>query len=440
MKVLFIQPSQNIVVGKQKKNSSIMPPLGIMSIAAMIRIECPNVKVEIYDYEASGDIRSPDYTQYDIIGISATSVHIPHAYKLIQVIRKQNENVCIIIGGPHATFAYRSLLNEIPELDAVIIGEGELSISYLINHYTCRNNLPKYPGIVTRDIEKATLSPILDNLDKLPNLSYDLIDINNYQLSTHRKALKPPFISYITSRGCPFSCNYCQTPNMFGKKIRYRSPLLVYNELESLKQSYNYKSIVFWDDTFTSNRNYTVELCSYLEKLNIRWMCNTRVDRIDKDLLQIMKQSGCEIIFFGVESFYEPTLKFLNRTTNETVVNEAFSFCKDVGISTVAALMIGTPGDNLDSIEHNINKLIQLHPDNVYISIYNVTVGSEDYKRAVMAGIINENIDWKKPNNFYGPPFGLPTVNTNLNRFQLQTAQKSAYAKFYGKGNEKQYE
>ncbi len=440
MRILLLQPAQRIVVGKRKEHGSIMPPLGLLSIAAMIRQECPCAEVDFFDFEIADGVSFPDYGMYDIIGLSATSVHIPHTYILIQEIRSKNEDVCIIIGGPHATFAYMSLLNEIPELDAVIRGEGELSIPYLIKNYKNRKDLPEYPGIVTKKTRNIALSPIVHNLDEIPYLAYDLVNINKYQLSTHRKSLKPPFISYMTSRGCPFSCKYCQTPNMFGHKIRYRSPELVLDEFKILKQRFNYNSIVFWDDTFTSNREYTLRLCSCLKSLHVQWMCNTRVDRVDKELLTVMKNAGCEIIFFGVESFYKPTLKFLNRTTNEDTVIQAFSMCKEIGIQTVAALMIGTPSDNLDSINYNVDRLISLHPDNVYISIYNVTVGSEDYKRAIMSGDLEENIDWKNPKSFCGPPYGLPTVNPNLNRYQLQTAQRSAYCEFYGRGNEKQYE
>lgn len=440
MRILLLQPSQSIIIGRKKKNGSIMPPLGLLSLAAAIRKESGDVQIDFFDYEVKNSEEEPDFSQYDIVGLSGTSVHIPHANILIKEIRLKNADACIIIGGPHATFSYTSLLRDIPELDVVILGEGEISLSYLIKNYKDRKTIPEYAGIVTRKTEMAEMSPIIENLDELPEYAYDLVDINKYQLSTHRKALKPPFISYMTSRGCPFSCQYCQTPNMFGNNIRYRSAKLVYEECRKLKQEKNYNSIVFWDDTFTSSREYAMELCLYLGKLNVKWMCNTRVDRVDKELLYIMKNAGCEVIFFGVESFHEPTLKWLKRTTNEQIVFKAFRLCKEVGIQTVAALMIGSPYDTLESIDQNVNKLKELQPDKVYISIYNVTVGSKEFKRAIMSGELDENIDWLNPKCFIGPPYGLPTVNPRLNRFQLQKAQKSVYKEFYGKGNEIQYE
>ena len=442
MKVLLIQPSQELVIGKKKKNGSIMPPLGLLILAACIRKECKGTQVDFYDYEVDNNGSVPDFALYDIVALSATSVHIPHAYHLILEIRNKNSNACIIIGGAHATFDYESLLNKINELDAVIIGEGELSLTYFINHYTNREHLPEFPGIVTRNTPKNAIrmSPIVADLDMLPEYAYDLVDMNKYQLSTHRKSLPVPFISYITSRGCPFSCKYCQTPSMFGRHIRYRSPKLVFQEFLKLKDLFGFNSVVFWDDTFTSSRKYTIELCSYLESLNISWMCNTRVDCVDEDLLIIMKRAGCKVIFFGVESFDEKTLRFLDRTTTEEKVRNAFSMCRSVGIKTVAALMIGAPYDTLTSIEINTEKLKSLSPDDVYISIYNAVVGSKEYKLAIKRGDLDDDIDWINPIRFGGPPFGLPTVHPNLGRFQLQILQKGVYESFYGKGNEEQYE
>lgn len=152
-----------------------------------------------------------------------------------------------------------------------------------------------------------------------------------------------------------------------------------------------------------------------------------------------MKNAGCEVIFFGVETFDLQTLLDLNRTTNEEKVRKAFRLCKQLGIKTVAALMIGTPNDELDTIESNIDKLISLEPTDVYISIYNITIGSREYERVVKSGILEETIDWYNPKLFFGPPYGLPTVST-LSRYQLQQAQKLAYRKFYGKDKENQFE
>lgn len=439
MKVILIQPSERMLVGKKKKYGSIMPPLGLLSLAACVREKCRNVDISIMDYEVKNGDKEPDYSQFDIIGLTGTTVHIPHARVLIETIRSVNEQACIIMGGPHATFAYSSLLNDIPQLDAVIRGEGELSLVEFINKYTSREKLPCVKGVINRNSIEFDLSDIPMWLDELPMYAYDLINLGKYQLSTHRKSLPMPFASIMTSRGCPFSCNYCQTPIMFGNRIRYRSEKLIYEEIKKLHNLYKIKSVVFWDDTFTSNRSYTMNLCNLLEDLKIKWMCNTRVDCVDEVLLKKMKSAGCEVIFFGVETFDLQTLSDLNRTTNEEKVRKAFQLCKQLGIKTVAALMIGTPNDELDTIESNIDKLISLEPTDVYISIYNITIGSREYERVVKSGILEETIDWYNPKLFFGPPFGLPTVST-LSRYQLQQAQKLAYRKFYGKDKENQFE
>lgn len=439
IRVLLIQPSQRIILGKKKKFGSIMPPLGLLQLAACIREWCNVLDVTIFDYEAASDKEHPNFSEYDIIGISGTSVHMPHACLLAKEIRKNNINACIIFGGPHATFDSSKLLEKIPEIDVVIVGEGEYSLTELINKYTSRENIPNIRGCITRTQKDFQLSQTVTNLDILPELAYDSININNYQLSTHRNHLPAPFVSLITSRGCPYSCDYCQTPKMFGNNMRYRAPELVFNELEKLKRSNNIESIVFWDDTFTANRLRTLNMCSYLKKLKVKWMCNTRVECVDKELLMAMKEAGCEIIFFGIESFDIETLEGLNRTSREERVKCALQLCKECGIRTVGSLMIGTPNDDLRRIDSNIEHLAELSPDDVYISIFNAVVGSKTYEWATKTGIIDD-IDWTNPKRFRGSPFGLPTVNNILTRYQLQKAQKAAYQHFYGKGNEAQYE
>lgn len=439
-KIVLIQPSERILVGKKKKYGSIMPPLGLLSLAACIREYCDGWEVSIMDYEVKNGDPEPDYSVFDIIGISGTTVHMPHAKILAETIRTVNKNACIIMGGAHASFAYLSLLKDIPEIDAVIRGEGELSLIQFINEYTDRFHIPNIKGVIHRGSTSFELSDIPISLDALPMYAYDLIQINKYQLSTHRQSLSVPFISMMVSRGCPFSCAYCQTPIMFGNCIRYRSASLVYEEIKKLKGQYDIKSVVFWDDTFTANRPYTIELCNLIKDLSITWMCNTRVDKIDKELLLVMKNAGCQQIFFGVESFQKNTLQYLNRTTNEEIVRNAFRLCKTVGIKTVAALMIGTPFDDLKTIQENIDKLIDLEPSDIYVSIYNVTVGSKEFERAVMDGSLPRDIDWYNPRLFSGPPYGLPTVHRSISRYELQKYQKYAYKKHYGKDKENQFE
>lgn len=417
-----------------------MHPIGLMQLASCLITNCKNATVDIFDYEASKDISEPDYSKYEIIGLTGTSVHIPHACEIINNIRAINSEACIIMGGPHATFARSDLLNAIPGLDCIIAGECEISFAEFINSYTDRHNLPQIKGLVTRSNNSMLLSTVIDNLDLLPNLAYDYVNIDNYQLSTHRNALPRPFVSLITSRGCPFSCSYCQTPQMFGTKIRYRSPQLIYTELAELQKKHGIRSVVFWDDTFTANKEHVRKLCAYLKTLGLKWMCNTRVDCVDDSILSTMKDSGCEIIFFGVESFDIGSLTMLNRTTRESSVTAALNLCKKNNIRTVTSLMIGTPADNLVSIDENVNKLISLKPDDIYISIFNATIGSKVYEWAKKTKQVDLDINWCDPKRFRGTPYGLPTINNNLSRYQLQQAQKTAYRKFYGNGNETQYE
>lgn len=417
-----------------------MPPLGLLNLAAVLREKVPNITIDIADYEIKSEDSDPIFSNYDIIGLTGTTVHIPHAVKLIKRIRVENIDACIVMGGAHATFCHEELLKTIPELDAVFRGEGENSIVDFVNNYKGRKHLPIIVGVSTRDNISDKLAYAVSDLDTLPDPAYDLINLGKYQLSTHRKALPLPFASIMTSRGCPFQCSYCQTPNMFGNKIRYRSPDRIALEIKKLIDTQKIKSVVFWDDTFTSSKEHINALCDKIMDFDIRWMCNTRVECVSLDMLVRMKKAGCQVIFYGVESSHQDTLFLLNRTTKKIDIINAFSWTRQIGIQSVATLMIGAPSDDFKRIEENVTFIKSLEPDHAYISIYNAVPGSKEFQRAKIMGLIDEDIDWTNPKYFLDSPYGLPTVNEQLNRFQLQMAQKYAYRQFYGKEGDTQYE
>jgi anaerobic magnesium-protoporphyrin IX monomethyl ester cyclase len=446
MRILLIQPSEKMVIGKRKENGSIMPPLGLLTIASAIKKNLPHIEVELRDYEANNGEESVDFKGYDLIGFTGTSVHMPHAYNLIREARKSTPTALIIIGGPHATFCDRQLLNDLPELDAVCRGEGEISLVELLDKYKGDRKVPNLIGISSRVNLSESLSPKIQSLDDIPPLDFNLINLNKYQLSTHRKTLERPFASLMTSRGCPNKCVYCQTPNMFGNNLRFYSPNRVRDDISKLISEFGIRSIVFWDDTFTANRNRTITLCEKIKDFGINWMCNTRVECVDEELLGIMFNSGCRLIFFGVETSKDETIKLLQRSKislkQKTI--DAFAWCKRIGILTIGTIMIGAPGDSQEDLEANISFLKSLKPDHVYISIYNVTPGSSDFKRAINDGSLRNSsgrsisrIDWGKL-EFSGPPYGLPTVNRNLDRADLKDALKWAYRQFGL--NQKEYE
>lgn len=438
MKILLIQPSERPVLTREKTRGSIMPPLGLIFLANIIKQQLPEVTLELRDYEANPSA-SREFANYDIVGLTGTSVHMPDAYALVKKIREDNETALIIMGGPHATFCHEELLRDLPELDAVCRGEGEVSfVKFLQSYNGDRCNIPVVEGISTRTRLSAKLSPVMENLDDIGHIDLSMISWGKYRLSTHRKSLNPNFASLITSRGCPYHCNYCQTPKMFGSRLRYNSPQFIYETILDLKENYGIKSIVFWDDTFTADKQRTVDICKLLSILKIEWMCNTRVECVDKSLLQKMYKAGCKEIFFGVESSVDCIIKKMNRSAtslkDQTV--KAFTWCRETGIETIGTIMIGAPDDTNTTIQENIEYLQSLKPNHVYISIYNVTPGSADYKRAMNDGTIKQ-IKWGDSDNFRGSPYGLPTVNPRLSRGELQNYQSTAYRLF---NSEKEYE
>jgi anaerobic magnesium-protoporphyrin IX monomethyl ester cyclase len=446
MKILLIQPSEQMVTEKLKTKGSVMPSLGLLFLASSIRESMPGICIDVVDYEARNGEPEPDFSKYDIVGLTGTSVHMPHAISLAKRVRQSTSEACIVFGGPHATFCHQELLDRFPEIDAIVRGEGEIAFRNFISRYRGRLLLPTVEGISTRERHASDLAPIVSCIDELPEPAYDLVDFTRYRLSTHRRILPLPFATMLTSRGCPYSCIYCQTPKMFGPRLRYHSAEYMKHQLTALRK-FGIRSVVLVDDTFTANRQHAVDYCESARHEGLEWMCNTRVECVDRSLLRIMKKSGCSVIFYGVESGSQETLTRLGRLTTKSRLHDVFEWTRQEGIRTVGTLMIGAPGDDSKKIEENIEFLKSLEPSYVYISIYNVTPGSSDFERASRQGRIRskegkivDSIDWSDPSLYHGSPFGLPTVNESLNRYQLQIMQKYAYEQFYGPTGGTEYE
>lgn len=425
-------------MGHSKQKGSIMPPLGLLTLAAVVRRDCPDWDVEVLDLEVHQD-STPAFDDYDAVGITGTTAHMPHAYEIVRQARNANPRALIIMGGPHATFCATHLLKNLPQLDAVVKGEGELVLAELLRKYSLGEDLPQLNGLETRAYPSPMNAPIVDDLDSLPFPAFDLVSMGSYQLATHRKTLPTPFGSFITSRGCPYTCAYCQTPQMFGQHVRAQSPGVVVDQVARLMEKHDIRSVVFWDDTFTVDRSRTLELCAGLTPLGVQWMCNTRVEAVDRDMLAAMHAAGCRIVFYGVESGSEDTLRRLDRTKKPMLnrVREVFAWTHAAGIETVGTLMIGTPYDDLQTIRRNVAFLRSLNPTHVYISIYNVTPGAREYDEALAkgrlfdrAGRVVDEPDWSDRRTYSGPPYGLPTVNPHLSRHELQQAQEYAYGQF----------
>ena len=434
IRVLLVNPGFRQVFGYTKEGSSVLPSLGLLSIASVLR-EMKGVEVHYFDCEVETDPISKELsnTRYDIVGITGVSPYFPGIISIAQEAKSVNKHTLVVVGGPHATVCYEDILRH-DVFDAVVVGEGEQPMKDLAAAYQQGNSISAIGQTIEAVVVRGTrrtgslVQPAyVNNLNTLPVPAYDLVDWGRYSPSVHRRGNRP-FATVITSRGCPFRCQYCKTP--FDPPYRFQNAKRVAQEVEHLVNIAQIQTLLFWDDTFTFHRKRAMEISRRIAKHGIEWSINTRPDVVDEELLICLREGGCKVIFYGVESSDERILRKLGREISPRMVRTAFDLTKKTGIKTVASSIFGTPFDTSESIVKSIDFIRSLASDYVFFSIYSANPGTFLHRYCQKELLLPRRLDWYKCNQYKGPPMGMPTVNPHLERKELQDLRVYAYSQF----------
>jgi anaerobic magnesium-protoporphyrin IX monomethyl ester cyclase len=316
-----------------------------------------------------------------VVGISQFTHNRADSLRLAQLAKEIDPGCFVLLGGPHATHACLDTLASHPEVDAVVLGEGEETLKELLETLAAGGSLAGVAGIAYREgsevLRSAPRAPIHD-LDALPlpgarpgaSIGVD-----------YRRQLE--FV--ITSRGCPASCIFCSSPLFWGRGVRFRSPASVVEELRLLRERYGLVYFSFRDDTFTSDRGRVLEICRLLEqaKLGILWNCQSRVTAVDEEMLAAMKRAGCECIQFGVESGSPAMLKALGKRITPPDVESAAAAVRRVGINLSIYLITGIPGEGEADLQETVRLIGKIKPHDGQVSPLVYYPGTQLFSRAV---------------------------------------------------------
>lgn len=375
-------------------------PLGIAYIAAVLRENGFDVEILDSVFRGWNAVKERlEHTDYNILGVSTLTMNFEDGLKIAKIAKSINPDCTIILGGIHPTIFPDDAIME-KDIDIVCMGEGEYTMLELIQTLVRGGELNKIQGILYKDKGKAIRNqyrPLIQNLDDIPFPARDLLPMDEY-LSAHVGRigweLPSPSTSMITSRGCPFHCTFCSSHLTFGRRVRFRSPRNVVAEIEYLIDRYKIKGISFVDDTFTLNSKRISEFCSEIRSrgIDIEWMCMGRVDTVSKDMLEDMKRAGCTSIGYGIESGSQHVLdEYIKKGITLEAAERAIKITKEVGITSVAYFMIGTPGETLGDIDKTIRFAKRLNPDAVNFSIAIPMPGTEMFDIASKIGKIEVN-------------------------------------------------
>ncbi|UCE73454.1 MAG: B12-binding domain-containing radical SAM protein [Methanomassiliicoccales archaeon] len=347
-----------------------LPPLGILYIAAVLEKE--GHKLQVFDVSPDERIKVIEEIakfKPDLIGLSVSSTQLNHAKEISNMLRKVLPETPIVCGGVHVTALPVETLMEL-NADFAIIGEGEYSMLELCKKLETGGSLDEVGSLVHKKGDKIVQNKrrgLIEDLNELPFPARHLLDFEWYLIPPGpiRGIWLKRATTLITSRGCPYSCIYCGSNLIFGRKVRRRSIENVIAEIEELKEKYNIDGMWFLDDTFTLNKKWVVDFCNNLRKNKIElvWGCQARANTIQEDVLIEMKKAGCAQLDVGVESGSERILKVLQKKTNPKMIEDAFSMAKKVGLRTMASFMLGNPEETMDDINKTLELAKKIDPD-----------------------------------------------------------------------------
>lgn len=408
MKILLINQSNGIDFNQN-------PPLGILYLAASLKRA--DYDVDIYDQGARENRLNYPSTDFiknfspDVVGFSLYTFGLPQTLQYIKGLKGDFPHIKIIIGGHHATALPERTMLDCPDADVLVCGEGDITIIELIKAFEKGSNLDQVKGIYYRN--NATIvhtgpRPYIQNLDTLPFPANELIEKYTYPSEGIEAGKK--ILNLTASRGCPFSCAYCNKA-VYGSAFRRRSPKNVVDEIEYMFEKFGYDEVMFHDELFTAKHAWLYELFEEFKKRGLRfpWRCLGKVGTVDSGLLSAMKENGCYIIAFGLESGNQRVREDISRKMTNEEIKNTFDLAKSAGIMTYAFNMINHRLDTVDTIRDTYNLMCEVNPTFAPVFICSPLPGSPIYK------YVDEDIkyNWKRFNSyryFGGLPISISSV------------------------------
>jgi len=425
-RILLIHPlGENWISGEKDMSriANIMPPIGALSLAAWV--EQQGHVADVHDcYAFPGqDERIDAYLRThkpDFVGFTTTTSSFLDAIRIAARIRQAYPQIKTIFGGVHVSALGEQILRDFPEVDFGVVGEGEETLVALMEN---DGRAPaEVPGLLYRNGEQVKFTGRRKSkleLDSLPFPAYE-------KLHGFPKAYSLPIFNYpkapgttvVSSRGCPYSCSYCDR-SVFNVSFRFNSPRYMVDLLAHLNNRHGIRHINFYDDLFTFNRKRVEEFCELFvaSGLKMTYNCAARAEHIDPELLALMRRSGCWMISLGIENGDSDLLAQHRSHVDLEMIRERLGWIKQAGIRTKGLFMLGLPGETEETIERSIDYALSLPLDQFNLAKFTPFPGSPIFQSVREHGDFEEN--WEKMNclNFVFVPRGF-TQERLEERFQ----------------------
>ncbi len=384
---------------KPKHDRSIFrfPPLGIIYLGASLRKAGYEVKTLDCTFAERNDaLDEALHSGVDVAGIYSMASMKSDSLMFARLLR--DKCGLIIAGGPLPTCDPASFMQD---FDIVVTGEGEITTLDVLQAYEGGHGWDSVPGIVYRNGNGLRHSnngdglvftgrrPHVADLDSIAFPARDLLPNNRYLDHWKKKSLVAT-TSIMTTRGCPFTCEFCSNA-VFGVSYRERSAENVIDEVEQVL-SCGYERVHFADDVFTLRKERVMQVCKEIIKrgLRFRWECLGRVDSIDRELAGAMREAGCDRIFFGIESADDSVLRLMNKKITVAAARRAVEAARYAGIKTGAFFILCYPGETDDTVLNTIRFSTSLPLDYLSFTMPYPLPGTVLYERVKRRGVSRE--------------------------------------------------
>ena len=398
-------------------------PLGLLYLAGYLRNKC-KARVSIVDASLLGEkalVQMLLSFKPDLVGISSLTPGRLEAIKVSRLLKYMYPTCKTVLGGIHPTLMWQQIMQEYPEVDFIVRGEGEETLYDLV----AGKPLPTIGGLVWRKKKQVIHNPDrkpIANLNEVPFPAWDLIDprmyppwgkgtANGINLETETR------YPIIFSRGCMACCTFCSSWKVW-KGYRYRNGDNVADEMEMLVKNYGAKHFVFYDDTLTGNEQEIINFCKEVvkRKLHVAIHGTTRIDLVGEKVLRWMKKAGFYEISYGIESGSPNMLVNINKRTNLDLIVRGAKFTKKAGIRFCALMMYGLPRETPQDRRLTDKLLRKIKPDSIG-SIGEVWIfpGTALYEQAKNAHLLDDQF-WltNKPYYIYRGGIGGDPINWRL--------------------------
>lgn len=372
MSVLFTHAYYLSDDPKEQKIMKPYPPLGLLYVSAYLVSK--NVPNDVFDTTFSTQKEQLQFIlekRPKIVCIYTNLMTKIEVIKLIKVLKTEKYNhPKIVLGGPDVSYNIENYLNA--GADFLVIGEGEETTFELYKAILNNQNYNEINGIAFLENEKVVQTKArtkFKELDELPLPNRKAINMQKY-LDTWKNNHGQSSMTISTQRGCPYTCKWCSTA-VYGQSYRRRPAEQVAAEMKLLKEQYNPDAIWFVDDVFTVSHKWLLAFKE--EVLNqeavIPFECITRAERLNDDILQLLKEVGCFRIWIGAESGSQKIIDLMDRRVDVNVVKEAIQKTNQLGIETGTFIMLGYPGETEEDISETIQYLKDANPTHYTITI-----------------------------------------------------------------------